>query len=291
MRQQRRVTTQPKESIRISIGQSDAEEQWSTGYTQSERDSEKEWRNRVTNFQEWVVHERGLTEEVARAVETALLGELLGAGHACTGYGKQKTTGGGLYSVFGVKHSGLIYHDLGIACAAMATVWMDMAVQQDELVEALDGPRDDPKSASDLFRRHVGTVCGGLAFELLWKALVQLEEKIVRPIHQPGKIMGDVCERIRGQVEAAAKRTGWTDLQELHEFLDVHLCNPDVKYCLRTPDGRAGRGFPFWREGRRSLRGLKELHTIVHNIWNAEFAKRRLVVSHGQAAANDEPGG
>ena len=53
----------------VYLGRSDAEEQWSTGYTQSESDSEKDWRKRVTNFQEWVVHARGLSEEEAQETE------------------------------------------------------------------------------------------------------------------------------------------------------------------------------------------------------------------------------
>ena len=271
----RRVTTEATGALRIYLGQSDAEEQWSTGYTQSENDSERDWRKRVTNFQKWIVHERGLTEEAARDAEAKLLRQLRDAGYDCASYGRQTTALNGSFSLFSVKHSGLIYHDWGIANASMSTVWMEMAVQQAETGQAVHREGDGPRSTGDLFRLQVATVCGGLAFELLWKALVQLDDKVARPVHRPGELMVDVCEVVRDRVEATAKAVGWAGLQELHEFLDRHLCNPDVKYNLRTPDGRGGRGFASWAAGLRSMPELSRLHSSVYAVWNVECARRR----------------
>ena len=275
MRGPRRITTRVKEGIQFFCGQSDAEEQWSTGYTQHEDESEKDWRRRVTGFQEWVVHERDLSEEAAQEVEARLIEKWITAGYACASYGKQTTRGDGLYSVFSVKHSGMIYHDMGITYVAMSQLWMKIALQQYERAEAIERQEGETVVTYELFRRQVGTVCGGLAFELLWKALVQLDEKIAPPSHLPGQIMGNARREMKEDVETVAKSVGWKDLDELHEFLDFHLCNPDVKYNLRTPDGRGGRGFTTWGVGKRSIPELGKLHAIVTGIWNAEFARRR----------------
>ena len=93
------------------------------------------------------------------------------------------------------------------------------------------------------------------------------------------------CKRVRVQVEAAAQKAGWTDLEERHEFLDQHLCNPDVKYDMRTPDGRSAAGVCLLGGGKVVCERAKELHATMNDIWNTEFAKRRLVY-RGQAAAN-----
>ena len=252
----------------ILAGQSDALEQWSTGYTNDLVAAEQSWRKRVSAYRSLTVREEVETEGQAREVEARLVADYHRQGKICGSYGKIGKVEKGPWKVFTVEHSGLIYHDGGRVFAAMARVWMELAVEQDRRQKARMTSEDIQIQADAVLTFSVATVCAGLSYELLWKALVQAEGRVAAAQHRPSVIMGGVSERTRQWVEQVAQTAGWSDLEELHEFLDNHLCNPDAKYGLRTPDGRGGRGTPYWRTGIRSLPELEKLHKHASQIWS-----------------------
>ena len=264
----RRTTTRPQGALMILAGQSDAAEQWSTGYANDLAAAERSWRKRVTAYRGLTVHEEVETEERAREFEARLVADYRRQGKVCASYGKNAEAETGPWKVFTVEHSGLIYHDGGRVFAAMARVWMELAVEQDRRQKARMNSEDLQVEARAVLTFSVVTVCAGLSYELIWKALAQAEGRIAAATHRPSAILEGVSERTRKLVEQAAQTAGWSDLEELHEFLDNHLCNPDEKYALRTPDGRGGRSTGYWKTGIRSLPELEKLHNRVSQIWD-----------------------
>ena len=215
----------------ILAGQSDAPEQWSTGYANDLTAAEQSWRKRVTAYRGLTVHEEVETEEQARGVEARLVEDYHRQGKVCASYGKTTEAEAGPWKVFTVEHSGLIYHDGGRVFAAMARVWMELAVEQDRRQEARMSSEDLQVQAHAVLTSSVVTVCAGLSYELLWKALAQAEGRIAVASHQPGAILDGVSERTRQSVDKAAQIAGWSDLEELHEFPGQPLVQPGREIC------------------------------------------------------------
>ena len=119
-------------------------------------------------------------------------------------------------------------------------------------------------------KMNVAYVCGGYAFELLFKVLVRVGGNCPSARHETSIAYAKLAAEDRKEVDKRILKHGWECPCELLSFLDKHLCHRDRKYWMRPPKGGRSHG-QFHFGGIKGIESLKHLHDSL-----SEFALFRI---------------
>ena len=141
-----------------------------------------------------------------------------------------------------------------------ARVWMSVATDLYERNLVFPINIDESPCANEL---NVANVCAGYAFELAYKALVEVTKQTPKSTHRLRDAHARLDEDVRIEIERIIAEHGWNDIDSFLDHFDKELRHEERRYWMRpknpsTNEGPANQR--FWYGYRVGIDFLAKLH-------------------------------
>ncbi len=117
---------------------------------------------------------------------------------------------------------------------------------------------DESPCANEL---NIANVCVGYAFELAYKALVEVSEQQPDPTHLLSDAHAKLDDQLRIEVERAIVSHGWKNVDSFLSHFDEEIRHADRKYWMRPkPPATGNAQSHFWFGYPTGIDFLAKLH-------------------------------